>query len=330
MSTDATLGRMVSVRVFATKTGSSEGIADIIYDQGYTEFPSVQSDGTPGYRIRGKVQLQYQTINFAMNPINLAIYNLGSHSRQIVESKIGTKIAIFAGYAGVVKQIAQGNILWAATHKEGGDYITNLIAGDSHFAKVNGTVNQSFKGLVPYQQVVETLIGSLVSVGMTRGTVIVPIGFLNNGIVLAKNPLDELKDFCKKIGADMYIQNGTVNVIPSGFPKPSPVITIDTGYDKSSPATGQGENNTGVVGIPEIQAPGLILNASDTQTAAIQLNMTFKHLLRTDIGPGQLINMRSRFINNRFVVAHVNYDFDSWEGPFYSEYQCFIAGNASG
>jgi len=309
-------GRNVKIRVYATSIASNNGVPSIKYDNGYTEFGSVQVDGTPGYRIKGKVIVQNQTTTFASNPINFSIYNLGKTSRSILESKIATRVDIFAGYGTSPKNIAVANILWANTHKDRADYITDVIAGDGHFGLVNGLINKSFSGAVTNEQVVRALLNSLQGTGIIVGTVTVPSGSLNNGIVLSGSPLRILADFCQKIGAKVVFQANTVNILP---------LTADLG----NPAILVSED-TGMIGIPEVRPPQAIGTITTAQAATMQNNLFVRMLMRPEIGLGQLLNIQSKFVNGKFVTARVTHDFDSWSGPFFTECECFLAGSNYG
>jgi hypothetical protein len=302
----------VKIRIYATILTHSNGVPVISYDDNYTEFSSVQPDQTPGFRIRGKVTQVEATVSMAINPITFSIYNLGPDSRALFQSQVGTKIEVFAGYGNNPKQIAVGNILWSMTHKEGPDYITEIIAGDAHFALTNGTINTSFQNSVTYQQVIDTLIKALESVGISRGTIAgVPSGSYNNGIVLSGGPLDELAKVCSKLNLSCFVSANKVNILPHNSDIGAAVIALS--------------ESTGLIGIPQVRSPGVIGVVQQTNPVSPQNNLSFTHLLRPELGMFQMVKIVSKFVNGNYVLARVVHDFDSWDGPFFTECEAFLA-----
>lgn len=305
---DQSLGRVVKVRVFASIIGDVLGIPQIAYDKGYTEFSSIQPDGTQGFRIRGKAVQVQPTVGFNTNQITLALYNLGPDSRAIIQSKIGTRLSIVAGYQKNEKQIALGDILWARTHKEGADYITEIVAGDSHFALTSGKVNISFSGSVSFKQVVDTLISALKDCQIFAGVLDVPDGSYQSGIVLNRSPLEELADVCKKMGRVMSVVGGSVNILKQGADLGNPAIEVST--------------ETGMIGIPEMQPHGQIGVVPTGVPVSPDLDLSFVHLLRADLTLSQKVRIKSKFINGEYTILRNVFDFDSWGGPFYNRCEC--------
>lgn len=311
MAQDQSFGRNVKVRVFATAVGNIGDETIINYSQGYTEFASVQDNGDPGFRIRGKVTQVEATVSMGINPITFSIYNLGPDSRALFQSRIGTKVQILAGYGNNPKQIAVGNVLWAQTNKEGVDYITEVICGDGHFALVNGQISKSFSGSVTFKQLVNEILSNLEEVGISAGNIVLPpdkynsdVGF-NNGYVMSGSPLDILKDLCNKMNRSCTLTSNYVNILPIGVDTGAPVIEVS--------------EDTGLIGIPQVRAPGLIGIIKPSTPVSPQNNLFFTHLLRPEIGLFQRVNMKSKFVNGEYVCGRVVHDFDSWDGPFYTQ-----------
>ena len=323
---DQSFGRIVKLRVYATnETLTAPGDEALVsYTNGYTEFSSVvdtqtvygQVVGSPGYRIKGKVTLVAPTVGVGTNPITFSIFNLGEHSRNLICSKIGTRVEIFAGYGASIRQIALGDILWARTQKIGADFITEVIAGDSHFALANGEINQSFEGPVAYIQVVNAITDALATMGMYKGTIDVPTGSFNTGYVLTGSPMVRLHEVCKTINRQVTFVGNQINILPIGQDAGLPTIEVSV--------------DTGLVGIPEVHPPGVIGVVPTGVPVTPQVGLSFKHLMRPEIGLAQKVKIKSKFVNGEYVVSRVVHDFDSWEGPFYTECECFIPGAANG
>lgn len=307
-------GRVVKLRVYATVTGQDSSTPPnpvISYDGGYTEFSSVQPNGDPGFRIVGKVIQVQNTTTFSSNPAYIQIYNLGKDSRALFESKIGTRLDIFAGYNSDVKQLALTNILWARTHKAAdASYVTEIIAGDSHYGQTNSDISISLKGQTTYQQAVNAIFGQLALVNIFPGTQDIPAGGWNNGIVVGPGScLPELAKICDKMGRVMTVFGGHVNIVKPGADLGGPVIVIST--------------DTGLVGIPEVQPPGVIgyvppvgYGVSPSQ------DVSFTHLLRAELSMQQSVFIKSKFVAGEYTILRSEFDFDSWSGPFYVHCQC--------
>lgn len=301
--------RTMSVKVFATNSKFLNNETLINYDDGYTEFRSIQPDGSQGFRIKAKITLVESTIGLAVNPISVTLYNLGQDSRSLIESKLGTKISIEAGYDNKLVSLATGNILWSRTHKEGPDYITEVIAGDSSFGQANASINTSFKGKVEYVQLIEACIQELQNLGINAGTIIAPSGGFNNGFVLIGSPMDNLSRIASKTNSRAFIVNGEINFIPLAQSLGTP-IEIST--------------ETGMIGIPEVGSPGVIGAVPDTVQVSPQKSLSFTTLLRADLTLGALVRIKSKFVNGDFNVLRVVHDVDSWSGPFFTHCEASI------
>lgn len=303
------LGRVVKTRVYATSLG---GIGDefvINYNNAYTEFSSVDSNGNPSFRMKGRVELTQPTVGFHTNYIELFIYNLGANSRALFQSKVGTKIEIYAGYGGDAKQITIGNIFWANTTKEGTDYITRIVAGDSLLASANGDIKISFKGPVTFQQIIDAGITNLRPMGIflavSRG---IPEGGYNNGFTYSGNPFKMMHDICDNIGCTFTVLSGGIYILPIN--QDSGKLAIEISVD------------TGMIGMPEIQPVGLlgVVPAIKPPTAS-DVDITFTHLLRADLILGQRVTIKSKFVHGDYSVLTTKHEFDSWTGPFYTTCQ---------
>jgi hypothetical protein len=320
--TDESFNRVVKVRVYATvieqDSGAGYSYPSVSYTNGYTEFSSVQPDGSPGFRIKAKAMQVQSTVGFATVTTTLSIYNLGPDSRAVVQSKIGTKFEVFAGYNQNVKQIALGNLLLARTYKEGTDYITEVTLGDAHLAQTNGFISTSFKGQTSYQQCVDALLTALEPVGVFKGVIDVPDGGFANGQVLNGSPFEELKRICDKMSRTLNVRGQAVYILPVGQDNGNPIIEIS--------------EETGLVYIPEVRPPG-IDGVPPTGVPVITTNdVSFKHLLNADLVIGQMVRIKSKFVNGEYTIGTAIMDVDSWSGPFYNECQAFKAqpGDSNG
>lgn len=303
------LGRNVQLRVYATALSVVDGVPQIEYDKGYTLFSSVLPDGREGFRIKGRCVQVQPTVGFNTNQITLDLYNLGATSRAITGAKVGTKIEIFAGYGQNPKQIALGDILWARTVKKGGDFITSIIAGDSHFALTNNMIQISFEGQVSYATVVNVLLAKLQESSIFSAVINVPDGGYTNGITLNGSAMTNLADVCKKMNRTMSIVGGGVFILPPGQDSGAPEILISEA--------------TGMYDIPEVQPPGVIGVVPAGVPVSPDNDVAFKHQLRAELVLSQRVRINSKFIKGSYVIGRNVFEFDSWQGPFENQIEAF-------
>jgi hypothetical protein len=204
--------------------------------------------------------------------------------------------------------ISVGDILFARTHKEGPDYITEIIAADGHFALVNGIINLPFKGQVSYSTLVNALVNNIAQYGILAGNLDIPSGGYQMGKTLCGSPLTLLADLAKKMNRSMSIVNGVVNILPFGANDESPTILVS--------------QQTGLIGIPEIQPPGNLGLVAKTNTLSPELDLTFTHLLRPELQIHKQVTINSKFINGQYNIIGNTFEFDSWDGPFFNKCVC--------
>jgi hypothetical protein len=289
MADNTFLDRIVSLQVFQTKVGqNADGSLRLdATDPSGKSFLSRLEDGTPGFRIRFKID---KIIEVTPNPTSLWIYNLGADSRALFEQKNNTVI-LSAGYGNNPEVIFRGNVSRCRTSKAGPDYITHIEAADGLFAVQNSRIDQAFSAGARQNQVINTLVGALkssgqVNVGEIRG--ISNDGY-NQGLVLSGSTVDQLRQVCEKGDLDFTIEDGKIYILPYGDSKGIPAIVISA--------------NTGMVGIPEKRDVGI----------------SVKSLLNPKIGVFQKIIVQSKFINGLYTTAKVSHSGDSHGGDYYTE-----------
>lgn len=300
-SNSASFNRIVVLKVFARQEGAvgATGQTLLDVDKTGTAFPSRFPDGRAGFRIRGKVDKVAAVTSATPNPIEIEIYNLGPDSRALL-SKTNNLIVVEAGYGNSPQQIFQGNIMWGRTRKVGPDYVTRIQAADGLFAFQNARVDTSFQKGIQTNQLINTLVGSLKGSGINPGIIQgIPAGGYNQGIVLSGRTVELLKDVCERSNLQFSIQDGNVLILPYGADKGTPILVV-------SP-------NTGMIGIPEIRA------ADATGTATL---LSFKTLMNPSMGLFQKVLVQSKFVNGIYTTAKLSHDFDSFEGPFFTEAEC--------
>lgn len=304
--------RIVKVKVFATNITNNvlpNSPPTIDYNSGYTTFPSKFPDGSPGFRIKGRINRLESAISYDPNLCSFSIYNLGKNSRALLESQLGTLVVIEAGYGQNSKQILSGNIRYARTHKQNSDYITDVLLADGGYVYNNAFINRSFKGSTSYSSVIYACIAALSDYGITPGWIQdIPEGNYNQGHVLTGNPADELFKVCDKLDLSCSIQSGQVQIHAKSNSRPLPALNLSV--------------NTGLIGIPEVRSQAYLGDIGGGSGFTPSDCVSLKMLLTPEIVVGQTINLKSLFLNGLFTAARLTHEFDSWEGPFYTSAEC--------
>lgn len=298
VSIQSSFDRIANLKIFTTL--QTDGIngpiltevgATGIASKGSVTFPSKLKDGTPGYRIKFRVD---KILELTPNPVSIFIYNLGPFGRDLLDSDKegikGQRIVLEAGYGQSAQMIFTGNLARARTRKEGPDYITQIEAQDGLVASQSARIDISFKPAITAQQVISTLVGALKGSGISPGLQSgVPTSVYSNGITLSGNVLDRLKETCDANDLHVTIQDGEIVIAPIGGAKASPVVIV-------------GEN-TGLIGVPEKRDVGV----------------QFRCLMNPKIGVLQPIILISNFVSGLYTAAKVIHTGDSFGGEWYTE-----------
>lgn len=286
-SVQESFNRIAVLKVFQTvvSAAATGALSLSQVDQVGTAFPSVQADGSPGYRIRFRVD---KVVEVTPNPTSIFIHNLGPDSRALFTPN--AVLVLEAGYAQSSEVIFRGNISRVRTRKEGVDYVTQIEAADGLFAVQNSKIDQSFRQAVSAQSVIDTLVGALGTGGVERGQVSVPRpDVYSQGVVLSGRAVEQLRRVCDRSDLQFSIQDGKVMILPIGASNGTPAFVISS--------------DTGMVGIPEKRDVGI----------------SFRALLNPKLMPFQPVILVSRFINGAFTAAKVIHTGDSAGGPWHSE-----------
>jgi len=246
-------------------------------------YPSRLDDGSPGFRIRFKVD---KIVEPTPNPTSIYIYNLGPDSRAFFE-QINNTIILEAGYLNSTEIIFRGNISRTRTRKVGPDYITQIEAADGLFETQNSRIDVSFGAGVNIKDMVTTLTSALgVNTGEKDG---VPNKTINHGRVFSGPTKNHLTEILGSEGLEWSIQDGGLVILPRGSASGTPALVL-------SP-------ETGLLGIPE----------------KMDVGIQFKALLNPKIKPFQNVLLQSKFINGVFRSVKVTHNGDTFEGPWQTD-----------
>lgn len=293
-----------------TGSDGSQQLSNV--DQTGTQFRSLLKNGDPGFRIKFHVQKATGPVPFA-NPCTISIYNLGPKSRPLV-SKYNNLVVLQAGYGNNPQNLFTGNILTAKTFKQGPDYITEMQVVDGLFAYQNSMVNLNFDKGVTQSQILNAIVTQLKTAGVNSGIVQgVPDTPYNQGVVVSGKATDKIKEICDKNNLVFSIQDNNVVILPSGQAKSDQIISLD--------------ENTGLIGIPEIRDLTAVTSATDLEagsstTVAVKAKaprIGFRCLMNPLIGCHQQINIKSKFVNGVYTTTLVQHSGDTFGADWYTD-----------
>jgi len=222
----------------STSSDGSVSFGRAIPSTSGTEFSSVQSDGSPGYRIKFHVDKMTEG-NSATTSI--FIYNLGRDSRALFERQ-NNIVTLKVGYGDSLEQIFKGDIQRTRTRREGPDYVTQIELSDGFFANTWAKTDVSFKTGVTKSALAEQLIQDAEKSGVTRGYIKgIPTDGYNHPVVLSGKSIDKLRDLCESNNLQMSIQDGEIVIVPFGESNADTAVVLskDTGM-VGSPEMGEG------------------------------------------------------------------------------------------
>lgn len=246
-------------------------------------FPSLLSDGSPGFRITFNI---LKNIEGTPNPASIYIYNLGPDSRAAFE-KLNSRVILEAGYGDDQQVIFQGNISRTRTEKKGADYITHIEAADGLVAFEGARVNQSFGQPTSLSDVVKTLTDSFSSANIgTEDLSAVPSKTYQSGIVLSGKSADLLSEVLQSEGLEFSIQDEQIIILPAGSERGVEAFVLGV--------------ETGMVGIPQVG----------------DQSITVSSLMNPRLKPYNQIVINSKFVNGIYRIIRVEHVGDTFEGEF--------------
>lgn len=284
--------RFAVLKVFPNRVrAGSTGVRLEETDPEGQAYPSRLEDGSPGFRIRFKVN---KIIENTPNQNSIWIYNLGPDSRGIF-GQINNTVILEAGYGDQSEVIFRGNISRTRTRKVGPDYVTHVECGDGLFAWTNSRIDVAFNAGTNIKDMVNTLKGALgVGSGEQRE---VPSKTIPNGRVFSGPTRNHLSEVLENEEMDWSIQDGNLVILPKGASSGVPAILL-------SPSTG-------LVGIPEQKDVGI----------------EFKALLNPKIKPFQNVVILSKFVNGTYRCLKVAHQGDTFSGQWETQVE---AGESRG
>lgn len=181
---------MLYNRVFSVMVGEPGGEAAVL-DKIRTRFEIIRTEDEEA------------------NTITLDLFNLSRSTRSKFETT-DNRVIIHAGYAGAMKLLAIGDIVWGSTDLAKKDFVTTVEAKDGGRSLRDARVSLSYKQDVPARSIVDELVKELhvdgieISVDLT--------GTFKYGWSFIGNVRDGLNKLGARFGFTWSIQNNTLQI----------------------------------------------------------------------------------------------------------------------
>lgn len=172
------------------------------------------------------------------------IYNLAQASVSLLQAPRAV-LRLFVGYEPLEKLVFAGNPIKNGIDLkvEGADRILEVDASDGGRAYAETMISVSYSTPTTFGQVLELV---LAQTQWARGTILVPEALsFPHGIVLHGRPSDVMRRLAAAVpplGADWYVRDGALYVLPKGqsTPEVAPLISSAQGNLIGSPASTKG------------------------------------------------------------------------------------------
>ncbi|MBU6427985.1 MAG: hypothetical protein KGR26_03155 [Cyanobacteria bacterium REEB65] len=259
------------------------------------------NQGGPSLRMRFKVS---KSGDSTPNKAEIEVYNLSADSRRYIDSYNPKTWAmqLSAGYqatglqllfSGAIELASNEKAGHRASHHQGPDWMIKIQGKDGVHAYCGVVLADSFGPDTSEEAVVRHVAKQLgVTIGTIKG---LSKARYAHGRALSGAARYELDALCKSRGLRWSIQDGVLQILPSG-----------QGLDLTAFVIGPA---TGLVGSPERTETGV----------------KFTSLLQGGINPGRLIQLESAYLKGLYVAENVDHTGDTHDYPWYTTVDAFRA-----
>lgn len=203
-------------------------------------------EGAPGRRL-ADLRVNFKVEHKAgptPSTATIKIYNLAPASIALLQTPRAV-IRLLVGYDPIEKLLFQGNPVKDGLNlkTEGPDRILEVDASDGGRAYAETMISVSYSTPTTFGQVLELV---LAQTQWARGTILVPEALsFPHGIVLHGRPADVMRRLAAAVpplGADWYVRDGALYVLPKGqsTPEVAPLISSAQGNLIGSPTSTKG------------------------------------------------------------------------------------------
>lgn len=270
-------------------------------------------DGTGGF-IDNPWQIKFDVSKAADNKRNngnsavIEIYNLSDSQIKLIESEY-LEVTFSVGYKATGAHVlVLGNVTETSTVKSGNDYVTQLKIGEGYTALNHENLAKMVSPGKTVADVLEEIRQQMPGVarGAYTGT------NLNNPIIfgwrLKGSPREMLMKLCEAQGLEYNINAGVLNVSSENG-----LLSKDTQLAPVLNAT------TGLIDLPFYTSETGRKPKKDKKR---RRGVQFKALLNTDIVPGKIVKLESKWINGYFRVNTARFSGDFRGNEWYVECFC--------
>lgn len=224
------------------------------------------------------------------NTCTVKIYNLAERTRGEVQEK-PVHVILKGGYEDRLETLFQGDVTWADSRKDGGDWETTLTLGDGQRAFQHAKVSRSYRSGVTVDTVLREVAKTMgLRVNLTPAARALLSRQYVGGFVPHGPSRNELTRILAPLDIEWSIQDGELQLLrPSDF-------RVDLPIDVSQ--------DSGMTGSPEFGAP---------EKKGGNPLLTVTTLLNARIAPGGRIRVRARNVNGVFRVERATYNGDSYQ-----------------
>lgn len=231
------------------KPCSNQGFQMPDYVQYIREYSLIVGKNGQGFEVAPPINIDFdinKTIVKKPNNMVIKIYNL-TRDKQLQLLKEFTDVAFYAGYkfASGKQLIFTGNIKHAYQYSEGGtEQIVEFEVGDGDFQFLNAYINTTLSAQADNKLLLDQLNSAM---GLPAGHQQVIGSSRKRGKVFSGSVRDYYTEIANNSGADWFIDNGQVVILPNSSTIPG--STIEIGVD------------SGLLSPPEITDKGIVVKS---------------------------------------------------------------------
>lgn len=149
------------------------------------------------------------------NISSVRIHNLSQKNRRLIRKDVNQfgdvrQLVLSAGYGDNLPVVFKGQITQAWSVRESVDFITEIQCFDAGYAFQNATFNQNFPSGTSNTTIIDSMMTSLGSFGVTKGVIGGVSGTIGRGNAFAGNTSSIITELT---GGGFFIDNGVANVL---------------------------------------------------------------------------------------------------------------------
>lgn len=249
--------------------------------------------GTEPYALHISFSVQKQELE-SSNTAKVQVWNLNKQHLAILEEK-DCHLTLKAGYGSTMAVILSGTVSHSRTRPDSADMVTEIEVVDG-LAEIRDTwVSLSYAGKINAKKIIDdtaTQMGLTVTYSYNAEFADIP-----NGYSFVGQAKFALSKACAVSGLEWSIQNGILQVKKHGDVMNQEVYVL-------SP-------ETGLISIPE-----RVQISSSDKNGKSQVGYDVVFLLNGAIGPGDYVQVQSKYLKGFFRVYSLEFDGDNMGGAW--------------